>query len=361
MISRMLLNYGENHRIWPFADTRNRAIYASVARVRPSAKPVCKLFRSGDYGESWTELADFHSMNKRNTTTGQPFVSTDSSIFVPVWNAGFYTHGVLGLAIYRSDDKGVSWIKMYEDLHDTYGKHFFESPEGDLYLGVGQGGGGTDGKVSPRPGKSRLLLSRDTGQNWEEILSVNYPTALYSGVALDNETVLVAAREKKSLFLSPDGGKTWKETHLGHKTRSVSYVKELSKIVVSSDSALFISDDVVKWSRFDIPVKGLMLRYPTWHEGRLYMSGVAWRSYIVSTDLNTWALNHDVTRETSSNLGARMTMLDDNIFIGDEANGTLIRVELPFESNIPINLIQLLKGNLSCLGYMAKHVIRRII
>jgi len=109
------------------------------------------------------------------------------------------------------------------------------------------------------------------------------------------------------------------------------------------------------------PVKGLMLRYPTWHKHRVYMSGVGWRGYVVSTDLKKWYLSFDVTKETGSNLGARMAVLDDYIFIGDEANGVLIRIRLPSNPDESINLGQILRGNISYLTFLTKYVVQRTI
>ncbi len=358
----MLLSYGNFYRIWPFVNTNRNELYVSVALLRSYTKPLCKLIRSRDYGRSWTEIADFHSLDKRNTTTGQPFVTQEGTLFIPVWNAGFYTHGTSWFAIYKSNDSGSSWEKVYENPKGTYGKHFFQGPAGNLYIGVGLGGGGSNGRVSPTPGKSYLLRSRDMGQTWEEILLVDYPTALYSGVALDDKTVLVAAREKRSLFLSVNGGRTWKETRMGNSMRNISYIKELHKIVVTSNSSLFISGDAESWTRLNAPIKGLVLRYPTWYRRKLYMSSVGWwRSYVVSTDLNRWYLSFDVTEETGSNLGARMAVLGDFMFIGDEANGTLLQAKLPFGINRPISAFQRLNGNLGYLIFKTKYVIERLL
>lgn len=359
---QMVLNYGKYHRIWPFVNTNRNELYVSVALPRPSTRPLCKLIRSKDYGRSWTEIADFHTLDKRNTTTGQPFVTREETLLIPVWNAGFYTHGTSWFAIYKSNDSGSSWEKVYENPKGTYGKHFFQGPAGNLYIGVGLDGGGSKGRVSPTPGKSYLLRSRDMGQTWEEILRVDYPTALYSGVALDDITILVAAREKKSLFLSVNGGKTWKEMRMGNSMRSISYIKELDKIVVTSNSALFISDDAESWTRLNAPIKGLMLRYPTWYKRKLYMSSAAWwRSYVVSTDLNKWYLSFDVTRETGSNLGARMAVLGDYMFIGDEANGTLLQAKLSSIDNRTISTLQKLDGNLRYLISGTRYTIRRLL
>lgn len=356
----ILLNYGKYHRVWPFADTRQNELYVSVALLRPSMHPLCKLFKSKEYGKSWNEIADFYSLDKRNTTTGQPFVTEDGTILVPVWNAGFYTHGTPWFAIYKSNDSGLSWHKVYEDVEGTYAKHFFQSPNGNLHIGVGVGGGGSKGRVSSTPRKSYLLKSEDMGKTWKKILHVNYPTSLYDGVALNDETVLVTAREKKSLFLSENDGKTWKEIRLGNSARNISHIEELQNIVVTSNSAIFVFDDALKWTRINAPMKGLILRYPTWRKDKLYMSSVGWRGYIVSTNLDKWYLSFDVTKETGSNLGARMAILSDYFFIGDEANGTLIRVELPFDSDAPVSMRQILKGNMNYLTSLAKYAFNRL-
>jgi hypothetical protein len=299
-------------------------------------------------------------MDKRNTATGQPFVTREETILVPVWNAGFYTHGKTWFAIYKSEDSGLSWKKVYNNPKGTYAKHFFQGPMGNLYIGVGLGGGGTKGKVGFIPEKSYLLESEDMGQTWREILRVDYPTALYSGVALDDQRILVAARDKKSLFLSVNGGKTWKEMRIGNYPRSISYIKELRRIVVTSDSAIFISEEAFSWTRLNTPIKGLILRYPTWYKGKLYMSSVGWRCYVLSTDLNNWYLNFDVTKETGSNLSSRMAFLNDYVFVGGDFDGTLIRVKLPFDHSDSINLSQMLKGNVNYLVFLAKQALRHI-
>lgn len=359
---RILLNFGKYHRIWPFADVRNSTLYVSVALVRPFVKPICKLLQSKDEGETWTELVDFQSMEKRNSTTGQPFVTKEGTILVPVWNVGFYTDGITWLAIYQSDDKGTSWEKAYEDADGTYGKHFFQSPNGNLYLGVGVGGGGSRGRVSYRPGKAYLLQSEDSGKNWKKVLEVDFPTALYSGVAFDTgKKVVVSAREKKSLFYSLNECKSWAEMPINNIARCISFIEELGKIVVSSDSSLFILDDTLCLRRLNIPIKGMMLRYPTWCEGKLYMSSVGWHSYVVSTDLNKWYTNFDVTAETGSNLGARMAILNDCVFVGDEANGTLIRANLSSTFKDPLSPSQILRGNLSYLVSLARIVSEHIV
>jgi len=285
-------------------------------------------------------------MDGRNTTTGQPFVTNEGAIFVPVWSASFYTQGNTWIAIYSIEKDGASWQKVYEDTRGTYGKHFFQDvDDGSLYIGVGVGGGGSRGRVSSAPAKSYLLKSIDLGRTWRKVLEVDDPTALYSGTALD-DTVLVAAREKKSVFRSVDGGDSWTETYVGYSARNISYIEELRKFIITSDSCLFVSNDGLAWAQVSCRMKGLVLRYPTLYKGRIYITGVGWRSYIISTDLNRWYIAFDATKVTGSNLFARMAILDDYIFLGNEMNGALLRVKLPTDSDRPVNGLQVLKSYL---------------
>jgi photosystem II stability/assembly factor-like uncharacterized protein len=356
---QVLLNYGKYYRIWPNANTDRNELYTSVGLIRTFVKPLCKLLLSKNYGQTWNEIADFHSMDKRNTTTGQPFITQQKVICVPVWSANFYNYGETWFAIYRSEDQGSSWEKVYEDRKGTYGKHFFQDPDnGYLYIGVGVGGGGYGGKTSCTPAQTYLLKSEDLGKTWKKILKINYPTALYSGVAFD-KTVFVTAREKGSIFKSVDGGDTWSEISLGSPLRNLEYVKELQKFIASSDCSIFVSKDGVKWSQFKIPIKWLILRYPTFHKGKVYLSGVGGRSYVVSTDLSRWYILLDATKITGSNFLARMVIINDRIFLGDELNGILLCVEIPSEEKF-LNASQILESNAKCFFSIAKYMTKRI-
>lgn len=356
-----ILNYGEHHRIWPYFDVDTNRLYVSVALSRPFAEQLCKLFVSKDYGESWSEIADFYSMDKRNTTTGQPFVTKSGVIFVPIWNAGFYTYGETWLSIYKSEDNGISWEKVYEDPRGTYGKHFFEnSTDGSVYLGAGVGGGGSQGKVSYTPAKAYILKSPNMGKTWKKILKVDYPTALYSGIALDEKTILVTAREKRTVFYSANGGISWIETYMGNTVRNISYFKEFGKFVITSNSAIYVSSDGIAWTRLNAPIKLLVLRYPTLRKEKIYMNSAGGYSSVISTDLERWFMNCDVTQKTGSNLFTRMAMSNDYTFLGNELNGVLLRVKLPIDDDGPINLSQLLEFNFRSLISITKQMFSRI-
>ncbi len=358
----VLLNYGKHYRIWPFADVKHKELYVSVGLARPFVKTLCRLLRSRDNGESWDQISDFCHMDRRNTTTGQPFVTNVGEIFVPTWNAGFYTHGETWFAIYKSEDKGSLWKKVYEDPNGTYGKHFFQDPTDDsIYIGVGVKGGGFKGRISYTPAKAYLLKSDDHGRTWKKVLKIDYPTAIYSGATISNKTIVVTAREKKAIFTSHDGGNSWSETYLNNSTRSASNIEELRKLVVTSNSAIFISDDGSTWNRLTMPIKWLAIRYPTFYNGKLYMTADAGRSYIISTDLKKWYLAFDVTKKTGSDLFGRMAIVNDHMFLGGEMNGLLLRVKLPMDNNEPIDTSQLFETNLKCLISTAIFQIKRAL
>ncbi len=358
--ARAILNYGKYYRIWPHVDVSRNDLYVSVGLARPFVKPLCKLLVSRDYGKSWKEIADFHSADKRNTTTGQPFVANEGSIFVPVWSAGFYTHGNMWIAIYKGEEYGTSWKKVYEDAGGTYGKHFFQSSTDEtLYIGVGVGGGGSNGRISSTPAKSYLLKSTDAGRTWRKVLKVDHPTSLYSGVAFD-DTILVAARERKSVFRSVDGGKSWTETSVGKSARNISYIQELGKFVITSDSCIFVSKDGLTWVRLNSRMKGLILRYPLLYKGRIYMTGVGGRSCVISTDLTKWYITFDATEVTGSNLFARMALVDDYVFLGNEMNGVLLRAKLPTDNNRLVDTLQVLKCYFKYLVWMWKSKIEGV-
>lgn len=329
MNCKIVLNYGPFHRIWP-AVGRGKALYASVSAVRSFVPPVCTLLESKDFGESWSELADFYLLNPRNSTTGQPFTLIDGTLLVSLWDQNFYEFGRTWLAIYRSEDGGRSWEEAYSDSAATYGNHFFQnSQDGTTYLCAGVGGGGSEGRISFAPARGLLLRSEDSGRSWNRCLEVDAPTALYDGVALD-DVVVVSARDRGSIYKSQDKGETWREILFGRSARNVAGVGE--NVVVSSDGALFISSDQGRtWVIKDCPLRNLALRYPKPLQDGIAVTGVGWRSLVLTVfpERNKWKVLLDATRVAHTKLMARMALTEDYLFLGDEAEtGTLLKADI---------------------------------
>ncbi|UCC32936.1 MAG: hypothetical protein JSW53_03840, partial [Candidatus Bathyarchaeota archaeon] len=189
-----------------------------------------------------------------------------------------------------------------------------------------------------------------------------YPTALYSGITFGDGKILATAREKKSVFKSKDGGDSWSEVEIGNIARSISYIEGLDKTILTSDNSIFLSsDEGTSWTRLNSPILGLALRYPTFYKDKLYMTGVGWRSLVISTNLNQWHLNFDLTHETGSKFVARMAVLNDFIFLGDELNGALFQEKMPTQQTRPIDKAKTIEFGLKYLISMANYGIRRII
>lgn len=326
----IILNYGPFYRIWPNIDKKKKLLYTTVGLGRPYAEPICKLYVSKDYGETWIEIVDFNSLESLNTTTGQPFITREGIILVPTWNASYYDSGKMWLAIYRSGNEGETWEKVYFNPIATYGKHFFQSHfDATLYIGVGIGGGGHLGRINYTPNKAMLLKSENLGNTWKPCLKVNSPTSLYSGVVTDKGNVIVTAREKKSVLISRDAGKTWNEKVLGKTARCINQIKDY--LIVSSDSTVFLSkDDGKTWVPHIFPIKGLFLRYPTLYHDKILMSCSGWASLIVSLNKKCdWSIAFDATRRFRSKTFMRIVQLGNYLFLGDEKDtGTLVRVNI---------------------------------
>ncbi len=326
---KLMLNYGPFHRIWPSVDPQGN-LYVSVSALRSFIKPICKLFKSEDFGNSWIELADFYSMDPRNTTTGQVFISQEGIVLVPVWDSNFYQFGKTWLAIYRSKDEGVSFEKVYSNPTATYGKHFFQNNfKNEIYLCAGSGGGGTGGSVRYVPANGLLLKSQDFGNSWEVAFKVEKPTALYDGVAFAN-IILISAREAKSVFRSDDKGETWSEKRFDAAARNIKKIDK--KILVTSDSAVFVShDEGLSWTKISCPIRNMVLRYPTQFRDRIIMTGVGWRSLVLATNLeqNEWRIAFDATKVACTNFMTRLALAGEYLFLGDEIEiGALLRVPI---------------------------------
>ena len=323
-------NYGPQHRVWPFP-AADGSLYITVSSVRTCSTPMCALLRSDDLGKSWTLLFDFLAADRRHSTTGQPYVLPTGLILVPVWDSRYYEFGRTGLAIYRSCDFGVTWDCVYFNASLTYGKHFFPGiGAGEFYLCAGLGGGGAHGRVAFTPHMGVLLHSADSGLTWDVCLQVESPTALYDGVVA-NDVVFATARERQSVFRSEDGGRRWSEVRLPRPARSIASVA--SRLTVSSDSAIFVSNDAGHtWVTIACPIRSLFFRYPTVlgdDERHIVMTAVGWRSLLLGSDVlgHEWWVAADLSRTLGAVSLTRLAALGDFLFLGDEGvAGVLVRV-----------------------------------
>ncbi len=360
--SEILFKYGKYYRIWPFSIKNDKISYITVSPSRPFVKLQCKLLKLEFSKKNIVTVFDFYQLNKRATTTGQPFITQDGTFLIPVWNVCFYTQGVTYFAIYRSND-GYDWQKVYEDLDGTYAKHFFQNPNnGDIFIGVGIKGGGKNGKISYTPDRVYLLKSVDEGKTWNKVLKIDHPTAMYDGAVIDDKTLIVTLREMKSIAKSNDAGNSWSIDYLGSTARNITYMKDDEKIILSSDSSLYLSpSEQINWEKINIPFKGLALRYPKVYNDMILMTGVGWGSFLFAVNKLDPSIFYylDLTKMSNSNYMARMSMFDDTLLIGDELEtGSLISIKSPEHGLKLVKKSDVLLNDIKRISFTLNHMIK---
>lgn len=312
------LDVGVPARVWPYA--RSGAAVLSIATGRPHARRLCEVHTSaGD--DEWKKVGEFSGQDPRQSTTGQPFLTSRGTILVPVWDVDFYTHGRTYFCIQRRGAEGSRFEKVYEDTDGTYANHFLETAGGaGVFIGVGVKGGGAEGKVGFTPGSGYILGSTDDGRTFERVLRYDKPCSLYQGVQTRGGSVLWSTRGQKSLIDLESGT----ETALGDATRCVAFVEALDTFVMTSNSAIFLSADAADWRKVPFPLPGYALRYPTLVGGRLLFTAVGWRSLLVAYEGGKWLLVKELSGATRSTF-ARMALFKDVVLCGSEFDGKLFR------------------------------------
>jgi hypothetical protein len=313
----LVKDWGIPCRVWPFS--RNDTVILSLATGRPHAKKRCELYSSAN-GLDWEKIGDFHAADTRQSTTGQPFITSHGTMLVPVWDVDFYTQGKTFFSIHRCGRDEDRFEKVFEDENGTYANHFMENAAGEsVYLGVGVKGGGAEGKIGFTPGSGYILRSSDDGRRFEKVLTYSRPCSLYQGFQVGNGDILFTTRGQKSLVNVSRNT----ELAVGEATRCVAYIREWDCFVMTGNSCILLSTDAVQWSRVAFPLTGYALRYPTWVGGKVLFTAVGWRSLLVAYDSGRWFLVRDLTRETCSTF-ARMALFKDMLLCGSEFDGKLV-------------------------------------
>jgi len=311
-------DWGVPCRVWPFA--RGDNVLLSVAAGRPHDMKRCEVLVSRD-GSSWEVAGEFFTGDHRQSTTGQPFLTSMGTILVPVWDVDFYTHGRTYFSIQRRGAAESRFEKVYEDTDGTYANHFLETEGGaEVFIGVGVKGGGAEGKVRFTPGSGYILRSKDDGRTFEEVLRYDKPCSLYQGVQTRNGGVFWSTRGQKSLIDLERGT----EVAVGDATRCLAFVEALDTFVMTSNSAIFLSSDAADWRKVPFPLPGYALRYPTMVGGRLLFTAVGWRSLLVAYEGGRWFLVNELSGATRSTF-ARMARFKDVVLCGSEFDGKLLK------------------------------------
>ena len=90
-------------------------------------------------------------------------------------------------------------------------------------------------------------------------------------------------------------------------------------------------DEGETWIKLNSPLRNLAFRYPMPFQDNIVVTGVGWRSLVLRADVgrNQWRVIFDATKAVSTKLMARMAMVGDYLFLGDEMEtGKLLRVNI---------------------------------
>jgi len=349
-------DYGLYRRVWPFATSRELFFTVGIARpVIPSNERALRLYRINTSGN--IDLLQILSLQEpRVDTSGQPYFKSGLGLLIPAWNSEFYTIGKTIFVIFKSYDFNEYKV-VYVDEHGSYGNHFFSDVQGTrICIGVGKGWNGKPGRVSYTPRGAYLLCSEDGGDHWSQIYEIKYPTAIYSGVIVD-DIIAFTLRERGAIVVSFNGGKHFKEIILGSSARTIIFCRiEGSDVaILSSDDALFISEDFINWKRIMLPTKGLSLRYPTVNSPFVIFTGVGNGSWIFKISLDNFNIKDIMAREIYNDIAPRLALFNGKLYIGSELYGKLYSIEMSefrrFNSltNLKINFmfyINLLKAKI---------------
>jgi photosystem II stability/assembly factor-like uncharacterized protein len=172
------------------------------------------LYRSADGGTSWTKLGGLEPVNTFALLPGRPAALL----------AATYEHGLL-----RSDDGGVTWSPSSEGIRDpTLVVWFAVAPSDPDVVYVFSGA---------------LYRSADRGRSWLEVsLPVEdlFPFARAVD-PFDPMTLLVAGGLE--VWRSTDGGETWERRSEGLPDREFGFIPTLAAVPGQRDAFFAVTDD----------------------------------------------------------------------------------------------------------------------
>jgi len=329
---RIIADFGVFRRVWPTA--AEGKVFFTVGSARPYI-PLKEqrliLYEYKPHSDTYTQIIDLTNIDKFVNTSGKPFFKRNVGIFIPAWNSEFYIYGKTYFKIFHSENL-TDFRTVYVDPTGTYGNHFFANDAGNIIcIGVGRGWKGKKGSISYTPLSSYLLISEDYGKSWLKIYELRYPTAIYDGVIVD-DLILFTARERKSVFFSTNKGRTFNEIRLDSPARNAAYFRIGRKefIIISSNDSFYLSYlDDIKFEKIKLNTVGLAFRYPIFFQGKIFLSGVGARSWLVAYDLKLGKINKyfDITALARDKIVVRLTFSNNKFFVGSELYGKLYAIE----------------------------------
>jgi photosystem II stability/assembly factor-like uncharacterized protein len=140
-------------------------------------------FRTADGGQNW-EIASY-GMENPDKYHYYSLSSPDG--------ATVYMSGEAGM-LFRSDDKGKSWMRL-------------ESPYEGSFFGIVAESNGGDGKVITFGLRGNIFVSNDKGDSWQKRSPDNENTLMGGNILADGRLIIVG--RSGTLLISDDGGDTF--------------------------------------------------------------------------------------------------------------------------------------------------------
>lgn len=202
------------------ADSRSGNIWVSNERG--------DIFRSTDYGESWTENRLGVPIRCFLQTSEQTLLAGSTGTYENPYSKG----------VFISNDNGISWQPFNEGLKDTTIRGFGKTKDGEIYVGTQSAGVfrlqpdrsvwektplnidsiwsimvDSSDNIFAGTSEGKIYVSADKGQTWTmHKLSGN---SGIQAMAQGADGTLYAATYDTGLFSSTDGGNTWVDAGLG--------------------------------------------------------------------------------------------------------------------------------------------------
>jgi len=143
----------------------------------------CVIYTSSDYGESW--ILRRNSSNSSSATCHyNNIVSSGDGTKLLLFT--HRDHSYSGRGYLQSTDSGITWAHVYSTYWDSSRSlgNVWSSSDGNILAGTGSGGGGAD-----------VAISSNAGTNWTLLRSDVANSAMYTTVALsDNGATIITGQ-----------------------------------------------------------------------------------------------------------------------------------------------------------------------
>ncbi|MGE5680726.1 MAG: FlgD immunoglobulin-like domain containing protein [Bacillota bacterium] len=247
--------------------TSAQAWYNNVLAVDPDNENIIfaaglDLYRSKDKGKTWMQMTSWIPNN------GYPYIHADNhSIAFDPNNSNIVYIGNDG-GIFKSTNRGLTWTNMNNDLYITQFYYGAVDPKLNVYYGGAQDNG--------------TLKSTDGGSDWTEILGGDGGTV---EVDFTNPKTVYMEYVELAFFKSTDGGTNYRKMMSGIPTKSGVWEG-------TSDRVEFIAPFVMDPNNSSSLIAG------------------TYRVYKTTNGANSWsAISGDLTGDGTGSSGAKISAL----------------------------------------------------